>query len=201
MKIGIIGAGHIGGTLGQLLERAGHGIRHGTRSAQAGSAQAGTPAEAAAWGEVVIFAGPFGAWPGFAREAAGAVAGKIVIDASNPYPERDGTLAEAVLASGKGSAAYVLSLLPHACLVRAFNTIAWTDLRDQAGRPGERLAMPIAGDDPEAVVVAQALSRDAGFDPVVIGGLDRAINLDPGSPIYAKSMTAAAVRRTLGLAA
>jgi 8-hydroxy-5-deazaflavin:NADPH oxidoreductase len=201
MKIGIIGAGHIGGTLGDLLSSAGHAILYGTRNPAAVSAKAGTPAEAAAYGKAVIFAGPFGAWPDFAQDNAAALAGKVLIDASNPYPDRDGPMAEAVVTSGKGSAAYVAELLPYSRLVQAFNTIYWIDLRDQAGRAGEKLAMPIAGDDAEAVAVAEMLSRDAGFDPIVVGGLDRSIDLDPGSPIYAKSMTAAQVRAALGLSA
>jgi hypothetical protein len=199
MKIGIIGAGHIGGTLGHLLSGAGHEILYGTRNPAAVSAKAGTPAEAATFGEVVLFAGPFGAWPDFARGNSAALAGKILIDASNPYPDRDGPMAEAVVASGKGSAASVRDLLPDCRLVQAFNTIYWIDLRDQAGRAVEKLAMPIAGDDAGAVATAAALARDAGFDPVVVGGLERSIELDPGSPIYAKSMTAAQVRAALGL--
>jgi hypothetical protein len=201
MKIGMIGAGKIGGTLGHLLSGAGHEVLYGTRNPAAVSADAGTPAEAAAFGEAVIFAGPFGAWPEFARQNAAVLEGKAVIDASNPYPDRDGPMAAEVVASGQGSAAYVAALLPGARLVQAFNTVYWIDLRDQAGRAGERLAMPIAGDDAGALAIARALARDAGFDPVVVGGLDRSIDLDLGSPIYAKSMTAAAVRTILGLKA
>ncbi|WP_404366013.1 NADPH-dependent F420 reductase [Sphingomonas sp. MMS24-J45] len=201
MKIGIIGAGHIGGTLGHLLSRAGHEILYGTRNPTAVSAKAGTLAKAAAFGEVVIFAGPFGAWPDFARDNAAALVRKVLIDASNPYPDRDGPMAAAVVESGRGSAAYVTELLPDSHIVRAFNTIYWIDLRDEAGRPGEKLAMPIAGNDAEAVGIAQSLVRDAGFDPVVVGGLKRSIDLDPGSPIYGKSMTAERLRAELGLAA
>lgn len=201
MKIGIIGAGHIGGTLGHLLSGVGHDILYGTRNPAAVASAAGTAAEAADFGEVVIFAGPFGAWPDFARNSAPALAGKVLIDASNPYPDRDGPMAAQVVASGKGSATYVAELLPDSHVVQAFNTIYWIDLRDQAGRAGEKLAMPIAGDHAEAVAIAAGLARDAGFDPVVVGGLDRSLDLDPGSPIYAKSMTAAAVRATLGLSA
>jgi len=199
MKLGIIGAGNIGGTLGHLFAKAGHTVRYGTRTA--GGPGTGTPAEAAAFGEVLVFAGPFGAWPAFAAENAHALTGKVVIDASNPYPHRDGPMAEAVVVSGKGSGAHLAGLLPAAHVVKAFNTIYWTDLRDKAGRSGEKLAMPIAGNDPGALALAGMLARDAGFDPVVVGSLERSIDLDPGSAIYAKSMTAAEVRAALGLAA
>ncbi len=201
MKIGMIGAGKIGGTLGQLLEDAGYDVRYGTRNPSASDAKGMAAAGAAQFGSVVIFAGPFGAWPDFAAENAKSLAGKVLIDASNPYPERDGPMAQEVIASGKGSAAYVASLLPGCRLIQTFNTVYWVDLRTEAGRSGERLAMPMVGNDTDALDVASRLARDAGFDPVVVGGLSRSIDLDPGSPIYAKSMTAAQVRVALGLAA
>jgi hypothetical protein len=201
MRIGIIGAGNIGGTLGGLLEAAGHDIRFGVRNPDAARPRSGPVAEAAAFGEVVIFAGPFGAWPSFAGDHAAHLAGKVVIDASNPVAERDGSVALDVIASGRGAAAFVASLLPESEVVKAFNTIYWVVLRDEAGREGEKLAMPIAADLERGRSSAVRLARDAGFDPVIVGGLDRSIQLDPGSAIYAKSLTADGVRDTLGLTA
>ncbi len=99
-----------------------HDILYGTRNPATVTARAGTPAEAAAFGEVVIFAGPFGAWEEFAPQNAAALEDKVVIDASNPYPERDGPVADRVIASGKGSALYVAALLPASRVVKAFNT-------------------------------------------------------------------------------
>lgn len=209
MDIGIIGAGNIGGTLGRLLVNAGHRVQFGVRNASKWAelvaelgpqATAKSATEAATFGEAVIFARPFGAWPEFAAETHEALTGKVVIDAANPYPARDGAMADAVIASGDGSAVYVAGLLPRSRLVKAFNSIYWIDLRDQAGRDGERLAMPIAGDDGSALTLTGQLASDAGFDPVVVGGLAKSIDLDPGSSIYAKSMTAVQVRSTLGLA-
>jgi len=119
MNIGIIGAGNIGGTLGRLWIEAGHSVRFGVRDATKikplldelrSGAGALAPREAAEWGEVLVFAGPYGAWPEFARDAAAAVAGKVVIDAANPYAQRDGAIVDQVTASGLGSGA-----TPSAC--------------------------------------------------------------------------------------
>lgn len=208
MKIGIIGAGNIGGTLGKQLAAAGHTVRFGVRNqdrlapllAEIGQAAgAGTPRSAVEFADVLVFAGPFGLWPDFATEFGDLLAGKVVIDAANPYPARDGAVAEAATRNGEGSAVYVARLLPNASIVKSFNTVYWVDLRDQAGRVGEKLAMPMAGDDSGALSVTGDLARDAGYDPVIVGGLDRSCELDPGSRIYAKSLTAAQVRTRLGL--
>jgi predicted dinucleotide-binding enzyme len=164
------------------------------------SVAAGSASAAAEFGGTVVFAGPFGAWPDFAAANAAAPADKAVIDAANPYPARDGAVAEAATASGRGSALYVARLLPGARIVKGFNTIYWTDLRDKAHSARPKLAMPIAGDDEAAISLASQLASDAGFDPVVVGGLDRSAALDPGSRIYAKSFTAQQVREALGLA-
>jgi 8-hydroxy-5-deazaflavin:NADPH oxidoreductase len=209
MKIGIVGAGNIGGTLGRLWVQAGHHVRFGVRDParvlplldELGSgASAGSARAAAAYGEVVVYAGPYGAWPQVAEDILSSAQGKVVADASNPYGERDGdAIVDAVAKMGKGSGTYTACLLPGAHVVKAFNTIYWIDLRDKAFAAGQLLAMPMAGDDPAALKTIAELSTDAGFDPVVIGGLDHSANLDPGSPIYAKSFTAEQVREALSL--
>lgn len=208
MSVGIIGAGRIGGTVGRLLASAGHAVRFGVRGPFAldapwqamANVSVGTLAEAVSFGDAVIFAGPFAAWRAFAQEHHTALAGRVVIDAANPFPERDGAIARNVVDSGSGSAAHVARWLPGVRYARAFNTIVWTDLRDQAGRAAPRLAMPLAGDDAQAIDVTSRLARDSGFDPVLVGSIDDARVLDPGSAIYARSMTAVEVRATLGLA-
>jgi 8-hydroxy-5-deazaflavin:NADPH oxidoreductase len=208
MDLSIIGAGNIGGTLGRLWVRAGHRVTFGVRNPQAlqallaelgSSAHAGSPAEAVHRAEVLVFAGPYGAWPEFASAQRDLLKGKTVIDAANPYPARDGAIADAVTKMGGGSGTYTAHLLPSAHVVKAFNSIYWLDLRDQAHRAGEQLAMPMAGDHDAANAVAAQLATDAGFDPVLIGGLARSAVLDPGSKIYAKSMTAAQIRAALNL--
>jgi 8-hydroxy-5-deazaflavin:NADPH oxidoreductase len=208
MNLAIIGAGNIGGTLGRLWVRAGHRVIFGVRQPQAlrgllaelgGSARAGTAVEAARSAETVVFAAPYAAWPEFARAALDALKDKTVVDAANPYAARDGKIVDAVSHRGHGAGSYTAHLLPGAHVVKAFNSVYWVDLREQAHRDGERLAMPLAGDHEGACGVAAQLANDAGFDPVWVGGLARSAALDPGSAIYAKSMTAAQVRAALHL--
>lgn len=207
MKIGIIGAGNIGGTLGRLWVQAGHQVRFGVRDPsrvlplldELGSgASAGSARAAAAYGEVVVYAGPYGAWPQVAAEILSTVQGKVIVDAANPFAARDGdAIVAAVAQMGCGAGSYTAQLLPGAHVVKAFNTIYWVDLRDKAFAPGTLLAMPIAGDDATALATVADLATDAGFDPIIVGGLDRSADLDPGSAIYAQSFTAAQVRAVL----
>ena len=112
MKIGIVGAGNIGGTLGALWARAGHSILFGTRRPEGlksliaeigAAADAGTPEAAAKFGDVLLFAAPYGAWPEFAGANREALAGKVVIDAANPYAERDGEIVADVKNQGIGA--------------------------------------------------------------------------------------------------
>lgn len=208
MNLSIIGAGNIGSTLGRHWVRAGHRVMFGVRNPAVlqallldlgNAAQAGTAAEAARSASVLIFAGPYGAWPEFARTQLDALKGKTVIDAANPYAERDGAIVDAVIHMGGGAGTYTAHLLPGVRVVKAFNSVYWVDLRDQAHRPGERLGMPMAGDYATANDVAAQLATDAGFDAVWVGDLARSAVLDPGSSIYAKSMTAAKLRAALHL--
>ena len=83
--------------------------------------------------------------------------------------------------------------------MRAFNAINSGDLASQAHRTGQPIAIPLAGDDPEALAVAQQLVRDAGFEPVVVGPLSRAQEFDVGTPVYTRLMTAPQLRQALGL--
>ncbi len=208
MRIGTIGAGAIGATVGGLWVAAGHAVRFGTRrSATLGpllarlgpNAEAGSPADAAAFGEVVFCAAPYGAWPELAAAVAPHVSGKVVLDAANPYPARDGAFAEAALAAGRGAGRPVAALLPGARLVRAFSTVYAGTLAGEAHRAGDRIGIPLAGDDPAALTVAAALVRDAGFEPVLVGGLDRAREFDPDTPVYNTGMSGVEVARALGI--
>jgi 8-hydroxy-5-deazaflavin:NADPH oxidoreductase len=208
MELAIIGAGNIGGTLGRLWVRAGHRVMFGVRNPQGltellaelgSAARAGSAAEATHSAQVLVFAGPYGAWPEFARTQLDALKGKVVVDAANPYAARDGAIVDAVTHMGSGAGSYTAHLLPGAHVVKAFNSVYWLDLRDQAHRAGERLAIPMAGDHEAACGVVAGLAADAGFDPVWVGGMARSAALDPGSAIYAKSMTAAQIRVALHL--
>lgn len=206
LRIGIIGAGQIGGTLATLWVAAGHEVLLSSRhpdelKALAQSlgprARVGTPREAALFGEVVLVSVPYGALPQIGRDLRAELAGKIVLDTGNPYPQRDGDMALAARATGTGVAS--AQFLPGVRLVRAFNAINSGDLRSQAHRSGERYAIPLAGDDAQALQVAQRLVRDAGFEPVVVGGLSRAREFDVGTAVYTRLLTAPQLRQALGL--
>jgi predicted dinucleotide-binding enzyme len=206
LRIGIIGAGHIGGTLAALWVSAGHEVmissRHpdelqGLARSLGPKAHVGTPREAAVFGEVVLVSVPYGALPQVGRDLKSELAGKIVLDTGNPYPQRDGEMAVAARAKGTGVAS--AEYLPGVRLVRAFNAINSGDLRSEAHRKGEPIAIPLAGDDPQALQVAQQLVIDAGFAPVVVGSLARAREFDVGTAVYTRLLTAPQLRQALNL--
>jgi 8-hydroxy-5-deazaflavin:NADPH oxidoreductase len=206
LKIGIIGAGHIGGTLAKLWVAAGYEVLISSRHPEelrllaqslGPKARVGTPVEAALFGDVVLVSVPYGALPQIGQDLKAELAGKIVLDTGNPYPQRDGDMAIEARRVGTGVASP--RYLPGVRLVRAFNAINSGDLASKAHRSGELIAIPLAGDDPEALAVAQRLVRDAGFEPVVVGPLSRAHEFDVGTPVYTRLMTAAQLRQALEL--
>ena len=207
LKVGVIGSGHIGGTVGSLWVKAGHPVLFSSRhpEALAGMVQdlgplahAGTPAEAVAFGDVVFVAVPYGALPQIGRDLGPALAGKVVLDACNAVASRDGETATVAKDKGIGlaSAAY----LPGTKLVRGFNTLGYRILQSEAHRGGEPLAIPIAGDDPAAVQSVAGLVRDAGFVPVVVGPLAKASEFAMGAPGYGQNVGAQDLKAKLGLA-
>ena len=206
LKIGIIGAGHIGGTLAALWVKSGHEVlvssRHpeqlqGLVRSLGARARAGTPREAALFGDVVLISVPYAALPQVGRDLKTELSGKIVLETGNPYPQRDGDMA--LEARRKGTGVASAEFLPGVRLVRAFNAINSGDLAHEAHRSGEPFAIPLAGDDREALEAAQRLVRDAGFEPVVVGPLARARDFDVGTAVYTRLMTARELRRALGL--
>lgn len=207
MRIGIIGAGMIGATLGRLWSRAGHEVMLSSR--HPGSlgpvvdgmpgARAGTAQEAATFGEVVLLAVPFGAMADLGPRLAASLDGKVVLDAGNPFPQRDGVAAVDAMRGGRGSGRWTSERLPGARVVKAFNTVYFQTLAMEAHRAGDRIGIPLASDDPGALEVAARLVRDAGFDPVRVGPLDRARDFDPDSAVWNKGMTGRTLRRHFGL--
>jgi predicted dinucleotide-binding enzyme len=159
-------------------------------------ARAGTVQEAIAFGDAIFIAVPYGAYPQIGTDHGAQLAGKVVLDAGNAVERRDGEIAKEAQQEGIGitSAKY----FPGARIVRAFNTLGYTVLAKEANRSGERLAIPMAGDDAEALRVATALVRDAGFDPVVVGPLARAKEFAQGAPLYGQQISAREMRQRLG---
>lgn len=206
LKIGIIGTGRIGGALAEHWAHAGHELvissRHPERLKPLAErlgpkVRAGTPAEAAAFGEVLLISVPYGALPQVGRDHGAQMQGKIVLETGNPFPDRDGAIAEPARAKGTGVAS--AEYLPGVRLVRVFTSVPHTAVRNEAHRSGERIGVPLAADDPQALAVAERLVRDAGFDPVVVGGLARAREFDTGTAVFGRAMTARELRETLGL--
>jgi len=206
MKIGVIGAGHIGSAIGGLWIKAGHPVFFSSRHpkelqdlvARLGSlAQAGSVDQAIAFGDVVFIAVPYGALPQIGRDYGKSLAGKIVLDADNAVASRDGAIADEVQRDGIGVTSQ--KYLPDARPVRAFNTLSYMIFEREANRPAPRLAVPIAGDDEEAIRVAASLVRDAGFDPVEVGKLADASRFQRGAPGYGQNVSAAELRQKLSL--
>jgi predicted dinucleotide-binding enzyme len=190
MKIGIVGSGRIGGTLGGIWVKAGHEVmfssldlEHDKKLAASlgTNARAGTTREAAAFGEVLLIAVPYSAMPQVGKDLAGLIKGKVIIDTSNPIPTRDGEIATWAREKGAGLAS--AELLPGARLVRAFNAIGYARMAEAAQRQGERIGMPMAGDDLSAIAAASNLVREIGYEPVVIGPLAMGKYLIPGTPL------------------
>jgi 8-hydroxy-5-deazaflavin:NADPH oxidoreductase len=174
MRVGIIGAGRIGGGIARQLAGAGHEVLLSfsrdpqsleVLAAELGpGATAGTPADAAGFGEVVVLSVPWSTLPQ-ALEQAGPLAGKIVIDTTNQFG------APPLPADGQTAANFNASRMPGARYTKSFNTLTSAFQAETAGRNGgERVVQWLCGDDAEAKRVVAGLIEDAGFVAVDLGG-------------------------------
>ena len=204
MKIGIIGAGHIGSTLAKLFAIAGHEVAlSNSRGPETLSdtvldigygVVAATAEEAATFADVALEAIPFGRYQ---ELPADALAGKVVMSAANYYPERDGD----VDLHGLTQTGLVAEHLKGAKVVKAFNAIRWDHLRDQGdlSKPlGERRAIFIAGDDEDAKTQVSELIGGIGFTAVDTGTLEESTVHEPGGDLYGKEVTAKEARELIG---
>lgn len=205
MKIGVIGSGRIGSTLGGLWAKAGHEVMFSDRdadtarqAAQSSGARArtGTVEEAVAFGDAVLIAVPYGALPAIAKQVGDKLKGKVVVDPNNPVPARDGELG--AQAKEKGAAVSTAAILPGARLVRSFNSWGYSTMAREANRPAPRMAMPVAADDAATLKIGTQLVADAGFDPVPVSSLAASKAYDLGSSISGKILTAEEMRKALG---
>ena len=209
MKIGIVGAGMIGGTVGKLWHEAGHEVYFGTRHPEAVRKLAGqlgtrahavSPLEAAQSGDVMLLAVPLVAVPEVGRAISAAVIGKVVLDACNAYQSRDGDAAVTATKDPSGSSGWVAQHLPGAKVVKAFNTVYFKTLASQSKRGADDgVGVPLASDDEGALATARRLVEDAGFSPVVVGPLAKGKLFEPGTPVYNTGMRGSEVARALGL--
>ncbi len=188
VKIGIIGSGHVGSALGGVWAKAGNEVMFSSRNLDndkklaaevGGNARAGTPQEAAAFGQVILFAVPYSAFPELVKSFGDSLKGKVVINASNPFPQRDGEIANQAREEGAGL--FDAQLLPGALVVRAFNAVGAARMASAHEDPG-KIGIPIAGDK-KAIELASRLIREAGFEPVVVGGSNMGKYLMPGTPL------------------
>jgi len=202
MRIGIIGSGHIGGTLTRRLRALGHEVwvanSRGKESlgglASETGAHPATIEDATRNGDVVVVAVPLKAVPDL---PAAAFNGKVVVDANNYYPNRDGDIA--ALQSGTPSSRWVARHLAGATVVKAFNNIYAQHLLESgkpAGAPG-RIALPVAGDDAAAKQTVMSLVDALGFDAVDAGSLDESWRQQPDTPVYTTDHDAPGVRQAL----
>ena len=209
MNIGIIGAGHIGGTLARRLSALGHKVfvanSRGPETLADFAADTGAMAvsvrEAARDGEVVVVTIPMKNLPNLPRGLFEGVSDSVVVvDTCNYYPQRRDGRIDAIEA-GMPESRWVEQQLGRS-VVKAFNNIYAQHLMElgrPAGTPG-RIALPVAGDNQTAKTVVLRLVDELGFDGVDAGGLDESWKQQPGTPVYGKDFDAAGVKRALGQA-
>lgn len=197
MKIGVIGSGNIGGNLGKHWAKAGHEVlftsRHPEELGQLVK-EAGGKSKAVsldeAWeanADVYLLAVPFKAIDKLSELYAGEYGNKVIIDATNPYPERDGEMAQEVRDSNRNASEYTAMKFGTAKTAKAFNTIYADHLKERAFRESDKLAIPFAAQDEDSKKITQQLIEDIGFDPVYVGGLEDTHIMDPEQKIYGKS--------------
>jgi predicted dinucleotide-binding enzyme len=208
MRIGIIGSGRIGGTLARLFVGAGHEVAVSNSRgpdtlvdlvADIGEgARAMTAADAVAFGELLVVSVPFGR---YLEVPTNDVAGKVVIDTNNYYPNRDGHYPE--LDEDRTTSSEMLQAhLKGARVVKAFNGINWEHLRDfpRPPRRPNRIGIPISGDDPEAKATVASLIDAIGFDAVDAGTLaEGGRKHQPGTDVYAADLRTSELREKLGV--
>ncbi|MEU1809185.1 NADPH-dependent F420 reductase [Micromonospora aurantiaca (nom. illeg.)] len=206
MEIGIIGSGHIGGTLTRRLRSLGHDVAvansRGPQSLTDLAAETGARAvpveEAVRGADLVVIAIPVKAVP---QLPAALFDGKLVVDADNYYPQRDGDIPE-LLDRSLSSSRWTADHLKGARVVKVFNNIQAAHLMDEgkpAGTAG-RIALPVAGDDADAKRLVMGLVDELGFDPVDAGTLDESWRQQPDTPVYGTDRDAGGVREGLAAA-
>jgi 8-hydroxy-5-deazaflavin:NADPH oxidoreductase len=208
MKIGIIGAGMIGGTLARRLVNLGHEVvianSRGPETIRELAAEVGatvvTAAEAARRGEIVIVTIPQRAVADLPKDLfAGVPADVVVTDTGNYYPSRDGSIP--AIEQGQPESAWVAEHLGRP-VIKAFNNIYFESLLEK-GRPKGmtgRIALPVAGDPPDARAKVLRLVDELGFDPVDAGGIEESWRQQPGTPCYTKDLEEPRLKEALAAA-
>jgi 8-hydroxy-5-deazaflavin:NADPH oxidoreductase len=199
MKIGVVGSGGIGGTIGTQWGKAGHEVLFSSRNpeklkdlvATAGaSTRAGTIAQAAAFAEIIFLAVYY--WTtDEAIAACGNIDGKILIDATNPYMLEDGKIQRVPDVS---AGLELAAKLPKVHVVKAYNTLPTATFAHEAHRP-DPYALFYCGDDAAAKATVARLIADSGFAGVDIGELNQVIHQEPGGVLYNHPMSVAEAQK------
>lgn len=208
MKIGIIGAGMIGGTLARKLVNLGHDVAiansRGPETIRELAADAGatavTAAEAARHGEIVVVTIPQRRVADLPKDLfAGVPADVVVIDTGNYYPSRDGSIP--AIEEGQPESAWVAEHLGRP-VIKAFNNIYFQSLLEKGAPKGTtgRIALPVAGDPPDAREKVLRLVDDLGFDPVDAGSIEESWRQQPGTPCYTQDLEAPRLKEALAAA-
>lgn len=206
LRIGVIGSGRMGGTVGRIWLAAGHEVMFSSRNPQQldhllqgfdDRASAGLPRDAARFGSVVFIATPYSALETLGQELAADLAGKPVLDATNPRRAATDFWSREALRMGYGRIS--AQLLPGSRLVRAFSAVDSWAIQASFNRQRAQLGVPIAGDDSRALELAQRLVRDAGCEPVVVGDLRASRQFDRDGPAWLKNTSASELKALLKL--
>ncbi|SFZ92345.1 hypothetical protein SAMN05428642_102669 [Flaviramulus basaltis] len=198
MKIGIIGSGKIGGNLGKLWAKAGHKVLFSSRHPEKLSKlvkEAGENTKALSISDtfkenadVYLLSMPFKAIDEISELYADDYSNTIIIDATNPYPERDGDLAKNVRDANYNASEYTAMKFGTAKTIKAFNTIKAEHLQNNAFRTSNKLTIPYATQDLDSMEIGKQLIEDIGFDALYIGNLSDTNIMDPDKAIYGKSL-------------
>lgn len=202
MKIGIVGSGSIGGTLGLLWAAKGHAVLFSSRhpenlshlvESSLGNAQAGTIAEAVAYGEVILFSPHYRSFPEAVYLAGGAEAfeGKVVIDATNPFGVEGGPLEPA---EGQTGCDIIRDALPGARIVKAINSIYYKHFGEGNSPIDDKVGAPYCGVDEDAKEIVAMLLDDLSLDPVDLGGWEMVHHTEPGGELFNIPMSAEGIK-------
>ncbi|MFF7989527.1 NADPH-dependent F420 reductase [Kitasatospora xanthocidica] len=209
LKLGVLGAGNIGRPVGRHWLAAGHSVTFGSRTPEhlapfvgplGAGATAATLAETARTADVLLLSVPYEAAAGVLAEVGEHLAGKIVIDATNPVTLTEDGRVVSTLTPGVTQGRHASKQLPHTTVVRAFTHVMDELLWSRGTRQRHFWAIAVAGDDAPAKALVAGLVHDAGFTPVDLGGLDESAPLDPGGVLFPHMFTPGEMRALTGLA-
>lgn len=197
MKIGVIGAGRIGGTLAKLWAKKGHQIVISSSHPDkldslvktiGSQCCSGTFEDAAKFGEIVLLAIPLGGIVAVSAKIKSHLTNKIVLDAMNPFTERDGEIALDIINRKIASGQATQERFPSSRIVRAFSSIKYSDLQEHSNQT-PAIAVPYSTDFTDAKHIAEQLIYDAGFIPFDLGPLNHSKSIDPGGILFGKALS------------